>query len=101
MVIIFPSTIYDGCNGIVLGTTTKKYKIQKDCSKISRKGVECCSSSGNSKIGYYYPDNIAKTDLKFCLPHPLSASSPIIIEANKNPKRKPPVGPNRYGKPPP
>ncbi len=74
VVIIFPSSIYDGCNGIVLGTTTKKYKIQKDCSKISRKGVECCSSSGNSKIGYYYPDNIAKKDSTSNIVGPLSYS---------------------------
>ena len=35
----FPTSMYDGCVGIVIGTTTKKYKIQKDCSKTSRKGL--------------------------------------------------------------
>ena len=70
----FPTSMYDGCVGVVIGTTTKKYKIQKDCSKTSRKGVECCGSSGTSTIGYYYPDNIEEIDATSNVIGPLSYS---------------------------
>jgi endonuclease G, mitochondrial len=49
------NSIYDGCPGKVEKATTKTYKILRECSKSSRKGVECC---GRTTSGYYYPQNV-------------------------------------------
>lgn len=47
------------------------------------------------------PINIAKIDFINSFPQPLSASSPKTKAAAKKPNKKPPVGPIKYGKPPP
>ena len=72
--ISMPTSIYDGCSGIIYSTTTKKYKIQKDCTETSRKGVACCAASGSSIYGYYYPNNVEEKSASKYIFGPLNYS---------------------------
>ena len=72
--ISMPTSIYHGCSGIVYGTTTKKYKIKKDCTGTSRKGVACCAASGRSIYGYYSPDNVEEKSTSKYIFGPLNYS---------------------------